>query len=237
MPAPPTDDRGTAGFDDVRLQPPRPVPPVVRRMAVAVAIARYAIPLVAIPLIPLLIVDHLAVLVLLRPQKELLLLGGGVARVQGEPSLWLLFAAYAPLMILAVWAFFVVGRAYGRRLRDGAGPPWLQRVVRPTQIEIARRVLSRRGPAIIVLGRVAAFPPTILAAAAGASDLPARSYLVADLAGALLAFAVTVGAGFALGEAYRQGGIWLTAGGVAVFAGLILLLTVWVRREADRPQD
>jgi membrane protein DedA with SNARE-associated domain len=210
------------------------VPPAVRRIAVWVAVARYAIPLVAVPLIPVLIRDHLLLLVLLRPQKEFLLLGAGVARVQGEPSLWGLLAAYVPLMLFAVWAFFVVGRAYGVRLRQGTGPPWLQRVLRPTQVELAQRVLSRRGPAIAILGRLAAFPPTVLAAAAGVSDVPARRYLTADGIGALLAFAVTIGAGYLLGEAWQQGGVWLTALGLAVFVALVALLTMWVRREARR---
>ena len=216
------------------VPPPAEVSSAVRRVAVTLAVVRYAIPLAAVPLIPFLIRDHLVLLVLLRPQKEFLLLGGGVARVQGAPSPWGLLAAYVPLMVFGVWAFFVVGRAYGVRLRQGTGPRWLHRILRPAQIELAQRVLTRRGPAIAVLGRLAAFPPTVLAAAAGVSDVPARRYLAADAAGALLAFAMTIGAGYALGEAWRQGGVWLTAAGLAVFVALVALLTAWVRRDAQR---
>ena len=51
--------------------------PLVRRAVVAIAILRYAIPIAAIPAIPFLILqDRFALLVLLRPQKEFLLLSG-----------------------------------------------------------------------------------------------------------------------------------------------------------------
>lgn len=205
----------------------------LRRFALGVVIARFAIPLAAIPLIPVLLPDRILLLVLLRPTKEWLLFGGGRAQVVGDPSLWLLFAAYAPLMIFVVWAFFLAGRAYQRTLREGTGPTWLHRAVPPHQLELAQRVLARRGPMIAVLGRIAAMPPTILAAAAGVSDVSPRRYLAADLVGALTAFAITVGAGFALGSAYQEGGVWLTVVGVTLFAALIFLMTRWIRREAD----
>ncbi len=209
-----------------------PLRPWLRRTAVTVAVLRYVIPLLAVPMIPFLITDRVPLLVLLRPQKEFLLLGGGQLRVLGEPSVALLFAAYVPLMIVAIWAFFAVGRSYGPALRRGEGPAWLQRALPPRQLEIAQRVLAHRGPWIAVLGRIAALPPTVLAAAAGVSEVPARRYLAADLVGALAGFGIAVGAGYALGRAYEDGGVWLTAAGVAVFVALIVLLTRWIRREA-----
>lgn len=220
--------------DELPTEPSSVVAEHWRRFAVGIVVLRFAIPLAAIPLIPLLIVDRVPLLVLLRPQKEFLLLGGGQLRVRGEPDVWLLFAAYVPLMILAIWGFFLFGRAYGHRVRSGDGPAWLHRAVPPQQLELAQRVLARRGPAILVLGRIAAMPPTVMAAAAGLSDLPWRRYLVADTVGALLAFTVAVSVGYALGRAYEEGGIWLTAGGVVMFLGLVLLLTRWIRAEADR---
>ena len=226
--------RHTGGEAAKRAEPPASISPRLRRAAVAVAVARYAIPLIAIPLVPILITEHLVLLVLLRPTKELLLVAGGVSRVQGLPPIWAVLVAYVPLMILAVWAFFVVGRAYGVALREGGAPRWLHRALRPHHVELAQRVITRRGPAIAVLGRLAAFPPTALAAAAGTTELGARRYLVADAIGALLAFAVTVGAGYALGEAWRQGARWLTLAGLVVFIALVALLTLWVRRDAEQ---
>jgi membrane protein DedA with SNARE-associated domain len=212
-----------------------PISPTLRRVAITVVVGRYAMMLGVVPAIPFLIAqERIALLVLLRPTKEWLLLGGAFLRVQGEPSVWLLFLAFLPLMVLVVWFFFIAGRAYQQVLRDGTGPRWLRRAIPPDKLELAQRMLIRRGPLIAVLGRLAAMPPTLLAAAAGVSDISARRYLVADLAGALASFAVVVGAGYALGRAYDEGGPWLTAAGVVLFVALLVLMTRWIRREAER---
>jgi membrane protein DedA with SNARE-associated domain len=221
---------------DVPAPPDSPVSPGLRRLALAVVIGRYAIVLGVIPAIPFLIAqERIALLVLLRPTKEWLLLGGAFQRVQGEPSVALLFAAFAPLMLGVVWFFFIAGRAYQDVLRDGSGPRWLRRAIPPDKLELAQRILVRRGPLIAVLGRLAAMPPTLLAAAAGVSDISARRYLAADGVGAVLSFGMVVGAGYGLGQAYEEGGPWITAVGVALFVALVVLMTRWIRREADRP--
>jgi membrane protein DedA with SNARE-associated domain len=213
----------------------RAIAPWLRRLALGVVVGRFLIVLGVIPAIPLLIVqERYALLVLLRPTKEWLLLGGAVLRVQGEPSVWLLLAAYTPLMIVVVWAFFLAGRAYQDALRDGTGPRWLHRLLPPDKLELAQRMLVRRGALIAVLGRLAAMPPTLLAAAAGVSDIRPRRYLGADLLGSLLAFGAVVGAGYGLGEAYERGGVWLTTAGIGLFVLLVLLMTRWIRREAAR---
>ena len=208
-----------------------------RRVGLAIVIVRFAVPLAAIPFIPYLVLNDITLLVLLRPQKEFLLVGGGQTRYLGEPGVLPLFLAYLPLGILSVAAFFLVGRAYRTALQDGAGPPWLQRAIPPRQLELARKVLKRRGPAIAVLGRIAAMPATVGGAAAGLSEVDAKRYLLADLIGALLSFGLTVGAGLALGRAYQEGGIWLTVAGVTLFVVMLVLLTNWIRREAEREDD
>jgi membrane protein DedA with SNARE-associated domain len=210
------------------------VPDRWRRVALAVVVARFAIPLSAIAAIPFLLVENIALLVLLRPQKEFLLVGGGQSRFLGEPELALLFLAFLPLGLLAVPAFFVVGRAYRGALEDGSGPAWLHRAIPPKQLHVAQQVLARRGPTIALLGRIAALPPTVLAAAAGLSDVDWRRYLAADAVGAAIATTATLAAGYALGRAYEDGGPWITGIGVALFFVLVLLLTHWLRREADR---
>lgn len=212
------------------------VPDAWRRVALAVVVVRFAIPLAAIPAIPFLIRRDAALLVLLRPQKEFLLVGGAQTRVVGDPGFGLLFLAYLPLGVLAVSAFFLAGRAYRTALADGDGPAWLHRVIPPKQLELGRRVLARRGPAIALIARLAAMPPTILAAAAGLSDVAPKRYLVADAIGAVLGFAMAAGVGFGLGRAYQEGGIWLTAIGVTLFGLVIVLMTLWIRREGDRQE-
>jgi membrane protein DedA with SNARE-associated domain len=221
---------GSAGSDATAVPSP-----LLRRIAVGVAIARYAIPLAVIPAIPFLIArGELALLVLLRPQKEFLILAAAQLARTGAPSVALLFAAYVPLMIVAIWAFFVVGRMFRPALDAGEAPRWLTRILPAEQLAVGRRVIARRGPLIAVMGRLAALPPTIMAAAAGASDVDGRRYLAADLLGALGSFALMVGAGLALGDAYDEYGIWVTVAGIIVLLALIMLITRWVRREAER---
>lgn len=199
---------------------------------VTLAALRYAIPLVAVPLIPVLVPDHVALMVLLRPTKEFLLIGGAQYRMAGTPTFWLLLAAFLPLMLFAVWSFFAVGRIYREALSTDQAPRWLRRVLPPRQLAVAQAVLASRGPTIAVLGRLAALPPTALAAAAGASEIKARRYLGADAVGAVLSFAVMVAAGYQAGRAWEEGVGWLTVVGVLLFVGVFTLITRWIRAEA-----
>ena len=220
------------GHEQHSGRPQRAFPKWVRWPALALVALRFVMPLIAVPLIPVLVRDQIALLVLLRPQKEFLLLAGAQARLTGTPSIGLLVLAFIPSMVIAVWAFFITGRAYGHLLGDD-GPRWLNRAIPPARLAQAHLVLERRGPWIAVLGRLAAFPPTFLAAAAGSSDVPARHYLAADLFGAILSFGVAVGAGWMLGRTYSEGGPWLTGIGVGVFVILIVLLTRWIKQVED----
>lgn len=177
--------------------------------------------------------DDIYWLLLVRPSKDVQLWSGGLTTTTGEVDLLLLFLAYAPLMILMNWSFFFLGRSYGPAIARGEGPGWLQRSISPKHFATARALLARRGPAIAIVGRVAALPPTVLAAAAGTSDIGAWRYQTADTIGAVVAFAVTIGVGLLLGEAYESAGLWLALGGGALFLGLIALITRWIRNEVE----
>jgi membrane protein DedA with SNARE-associated domain len=213
----------------------RRIPDGIRRLVVTLAVLRYAIPILAIAAVPGLLANRqIALLVGLRPGKEILLLAGGRIRLDGEPSFLLLFLAAFPLYVAAVWAFFVLGRAYQVALRTGEGPAWLHRAVPPEKLEVAQRALARRGPVIAFVGRVGGLPPTILAAAAGVSDVRARGYLLADGIGAVVAFAMTVGIGYGLGEAYERAGVWFTVSAVVLVFGLATWFQRWIERELAR---
>lgn len=213
----------------------RRIPDAVRRTVVAVAVLRYVIPIAAIAAVPgLLSGRRIALLVALRPGREILLLAGGRVRLDGEPSVLLIFLAAFPLYVAAVWAFFVLGRAYQVALRTGEGPAWLHRAVPPDRLEVAQRALARRGPVIAFVGRVGGLPPTVLAAAAGVSDVRARGYLLADGVGAVVAFAMTVGIGYGLGQAYERAGVWFTVAAVVLVFALATWFQRWVQRELDR---
>lgn len=195
---------------------------------------RYVIPILALPLVPVLTPDDVGLLTLLRPGKEILLLAGGLTRTRETPGVLVAFLAYLPLMVGGVWAFFGLGRAYAEDLRSGQGPAWLSRAVPPDRLEVAQRVLARRGPAVAVIGRVAALPPTVVAAAAGASDVRTRRFLLADLVGAVVSFGVVFGVGLALGAAHEQGGPWLTGAGLVLVVLAVVLVNRWLQAEAQR---
>lgn len=220
--------------------------PWFRRFVLGVGVARLGIPIVAFftivaPLVASISsgdTDDVYWLQLVRPSKDVVLWGGGLWRTTGDVDLWLLFLAHAPLMIVMNWAFFFIGRAWGPALARGEGPRWLQRSITPKHFALARTLLARRGPTIAVLGRIAALPPTVLAVAAGTSDVGVWRYQTADTIGGLVGFAITVGIGMALGETYEQGGPWLLAGGLALVVGLFMWMTRWLQREAEvEPAD
>jgi membrane protein DedA with SNARE-associated domain len=214
-----------------------PVP--VRRTVLGLAIARYVIPIASLALLPAgfredVSARFLYLLIALRPGREVMLLLGYRVRVTDEPSVLGMFVAAFPLFVAAVWVFFLLGRVYRTSLREGTGPAWLQRMAPPDRLEIAQRALVRRGPIVAFLGRVGGLPPTLLAAAAGVSDVRPTRYLIADAVGSVATFAITVAIGYGLGEAYERSGPWFTGFAVVVVIALSTWFSSWMQRELDR---
>jgi membrane protein DedA with SNARE-associated domain len=193
-----------------------------RRAFIIGAVLRTVLALAAIPLAPALYRDHVAVLVLLRPTKDVFLFSGFALR-EGDTSLPAIVVVALPMLLAGVWIFYGLGRAYARELDDAELPGVAGRLLPKRRIDQLRDVLEDRGMKVVFLGRLAAFPSTLMAAAAGASGVGRREFLVADTCGALLSMAVLVGVGFGLGEAYEDAGPWVTLAGVVV---LFVLLTV-----------
>jgi membrane protein DedA with SNARE-associated domain len=185
--------------------------------------------LLAIPLAPVLYEDHFVLLVLLRPTKEVLLAGGFLVR-QGEVNLLLLLLATVPLMILGVWHFFFLGRAYKKEITAGDVPGLGGRVLPMKRITAIRKVLAKKGARLVLLGRLAVLPSTVVAAAAGASTMPTRTFLLADGVGGVLSTIEVVGAGLLLGSAYKEAGPWLTGLGVVVLLGMMWVAGRYLRR-------
>src|SRR5215213_4804128 len=82
-----------------------------RPLLLALAVARGAVSLVAVPLAAVLWRDHFVLLVLLRPTKEVLLAAGFAVR-EGDVSLPMVLLAAVPLLVVGVWLFFSLGRAF-----------------------------------------------------------------------------------------------------------------------------
>ena len=198
----------------------------VRVVLVALAALRGVVALAAIPLAPWLYREHFVLLVLMRPTKEVLLAGGFLMRSDDVDPL-VVVAAALPLLVLGVWLFYALGRSFEEEIGEERLPGLAGRLLPPKRVRRLQEVLGRRGWPVVFLGRLAAFPSTMVAAAAGSSDMPTRTFLSADGLGAVASLLEAVAAGYLLGQAYKRGGPWITAVGVAV---LVVLAVVVGRR-------
>jgi membrane-associated protein len=201
----------------------------VRVALLVLAAVRLVIGLIAIPLAPVLYREHYVVLVLLRPTKEVLLAGGFLLRLD-KIGLIPVIAAAIPLAILGVWHMYVLGRMYAKELRSGDIPALAKRVLPPDRIETMQKLLKRKGVKLVLLGRLAAFPSTLVAAAAGSGNMPSKQFLPVDAVGGLLSIAEVLGAGFLLGSAYEEAGPWITVVGVAVLVAAAVIVARFLRR-------
>ena len=190
---------------------------------------RVVLSIVAIPMAPFLYREHFAVLVLMRPTKEVLLAGGFLVK-SGDIGLPVLLVAAVPLMLFGVWHFYWLGLAYASEIARGSVPRPADRVLPPERIRKMQKVLRRKGTKVAFLGRLAAFPSTLVAAAAGSAKMPSRDFLKADGLGALASIVEVVGAGYLLGDAYDAAGPWLTVSGLVALAALWLLIGRWLKQ-------
>lgn len=187
------------------------------------AAARFVLGIIAIPLAPFLYREHFLILVLLRPTKEVFLFGGFLARQDLVNPLQIMIAAI-PLSILGVWNFYLLGKAFAKEIEDDDLPPLADRLITPKRLGSFDEALDRKGPRLIFLGRVAVFSSAMVAAAAGATKMPAPEFYRADALGGFASFALATGAGFLLGHAYEEAGPWLTVAGAAAIAAFAFIL-------------
>ncbi len=197
--------------------------PAPRTVLSVLAGIRAVLEIIAIPLAPFLYREHAAVLVLLRPTKEVLLFGGYVV-AKGDVALPVVVAAALPLLLGGVWLFFALGRELGPELAKKELPGVLGRLLPAKRIKRLQAALEAQGDKVIFLGRVAAMPSSLIAASAGASKMDVRRFVLVDALGALASLVVLIGLGWLLEDAYEQTGPWLTAVGVLALAGVAFVI-------------
>lgn len=194
-----------------------------RQALLALAALRGILAVAAIPLAPALYEEHVAILVLLRPAKEVFLFAGYKA-AQDEVDLVVVVLAAIPLLVLAVWVFYFLGRAYRDEMSDAELPGVAGRVLPRKRIQALCDAVSDRGWPLVFIGRLAIMPSTLVAAAAGTADVPVRTFLAADAAGSFVSMAMMLAAGYFLGEAREAAGPWFSVLGAAALLGLMFLL-------------
>ena len=204
---------------------------------IAIAGVRAILALAAFPLAPFLYREHFLWLVVLRPTKEVLLAGMLLALDQTKPSLIVqLVIAALPLMVLGVWHFYYLGRARADELKKGDLPGIAGRILPAKRISESRKVLKKKGVRLVFLGRLAAFPSTVMASAAGSAELKAKKFLPADGLGAAVSI-LEVGAAAVgihlLGVQFKDDlRIVIKIIGFAVFVGAAALFGWYLKRQS-----
>ena len=213
-----------------RRREPRDWPHRYRAPLLWLAAVRIAVGILAIPLAPVLYKKHFLVLVLMRPTKEVLLAAGFLAREHKTNLVEILLAA-VPLAIVGVWHSFALGRGHTEEIRKGKLPGIGKRLLPVDKLRTMQKLLRKKGAKLIVIGRLAVFPSALLGAAAGSSGMKTGEFLPADGIGGLLSIVESVGAGYLLGAAYKDGKKWVTLGGLIALAVFAFLIGRYLRRE------
>lgn len=197
---------------------------------VGLAVVRTIVSAVAIPLAPILIKSHPLVLVALRPTKEVLLIAGFFIR-RGSLSAHGVVLAALPLLVGGVWLFFALGRVVGPL--DKIDNRIVKKLLPSDKVKDLQKILKRKGERLVFIGRLAAFPSSLLAAAAGSGKTKWRKFAIADGLGALASIVEIVGLGYLLGFAYKK------AGPIVTVIGLVALVAgaVWLGRALKRESD
>ncbi|MFD9124263.1 DedA family protein [Kitasatospora sp. NPDC059571] len=156
---------------------------------------------------------------------------GGLLAHHGRISLWLL----CTVVVAAAIAGDSVGYEIGRRF----GPGILN--LRPlrrhrARVERAERLVRRRGPAAVFLGRFIAFFRAVMPALAGISRMPYRRFLLSNAVGGLISGVGYVLLGYYAGDAYsRAEGRVGHAAAIAITVAVVVGLLVWHFRGRRTP--
>jgi membrane protein DedA with SNARE-associated domain len=193
---------------------------LLRRALPILAVVRSALAVAAIPLAPFLYREHAAVLVLLRPTKETFLFAGFLVH-RGDVNALVVLLAAIPLLVPGVWLFFALGREHGT---EEELPGLLGRLLPRKRTRQLSHALEEHGDKVVFLARLGVMPSAVVAAAAGASDMKVRRFLIIDGAGAAVSLVLMLGLGWLLRDAYHAAGPWLTALGVAALAGAAVII-------------
>lgn len=209
----------------------------LRTVLVWLAGLRIVLSIAAIPLAKFLYSDNFLLLVVMRPTKEVLLAGAFKARATQSPGLLLqIVLAALPLSILGVWHFYYLGRLYEEEINREKLPGIVGRILPLKKITKLQKVLKKKGPKVVFLGRLAAFPSTLVGAAAGSSKVKTKQFLPPDVMGALLGIAEVMLVGYLLGGFFNKDdpittGL-ITGVGVIVLFALLFLIGRHLNRES-----
>jgi membrane-associated protein len=136
------------------------------------------------------------------PGDSLLFAAGALAaRPDGGLSLSFTFGLLALAAFAGNATNYTIGRLIGTRVLQWAErSPWGRRVVKPEYVAQAHEFFARHGALAVVISRFAPIMRTFVPFVAGAAEMPSRTFLLFNLAGAVAWVAVCLGAGYLFGN-------------------------------------
>lgn len=177
--------------------------------------------------------ESAAFLGLVLPGETALFLGGVLA-AQGNISLPLLLVVAVIAAVAGDSVGYEVGRVLGPAMRRSRVGRWIG----PKRWDRAEEAIALRGAQAVFIGRWVGVLRALVPAVAGASGMPYRRFLVANMAGGMLWAVTVVVLGFTAGAAWAQVQGWLAViSVVAAVVGVVWLGLEWARSHKRRSEQ
>jgi membrane-associated protein len=165
---------------------------------------------------------------------EIAILVAGAAAQAGAIPLWAVIVAGVAGAIIGDAVGFGVGRRYGERMLG-----WLpERLVKPEAVRATTELLRRRGPIVVLIGRMTALLRALVPGLAGISGLTWRRFLPYNVLGGVI-WATTVAvlgylAGASLAVAQERLGM---VSNIVLGVLVVVVLVVWLRSHVRRQKS
>jgi undecaprenyl-diphosphatase len=165
---------------------------------------------------------------------EIAILVAGAAAQAGAVPLWAVIVAGVAGAIIGDAVGFGVGRRYGERMLG-----WLpERLVKPEAVRATTELLRRRGPIVVLIGRMTALLRALVPGLAGISGLTWRRFLPYNVLGGVI-WATTVAvlgylAGASLAVAQERLGM---VSNIVLGVLVVVVLVVWLRSHVRRQKS
>jgi membrane-associated protein len=203
------------------------------KIILAGLVASGIVPLALLPLVPLLVSSHPALLEFIRGSTPSIINMGARARV-GEASIVAAALLAVPSLMMFDWAYWWAGRRWGDGvfvwLLGGPGPRTERRLAR------LRRIEARFGPAAVVVAYIQPLPTGLIYAAVGNGGMRLWLFLVLDVLGTLVWTVLLALAGWELGHAAVHAADEIGRYGLWVSIGLVVAITLWQSFRSPRPR-
>jgi membrane-associated protein len=166
---------------------------------------------------------------------EIAILVAGAAAQVGTLSLWAVIPISVAGAVIGDAIGFGVGRRYGERLLKRLP----DRLVKPEAVRATNELLRRRGPIVVLIGRMTALLRALVPGLAGMSGLSWWRFLPYNLLGGVLWATAVAVAGYLAGASLvvvqeRLGVVSNVVLGMLAAAGLAMWLRSHVRRRQSR---